>query len=131
MSGMPPRDRNNIALFNRVQCSKTSLDEIIIVMATIWTLLFDGLKSLIDIKGRSLRPEIVIQKAARFWQDWTTVRIPTSSFIVIEPDFATQWFPPGENIFKCNIDSSWDLASRNNCQHASSGFSWKLHQSPL
>ncbi|KAH0733246.1 hypothetical protein KY289_004434 [Solanum tuberosum] len=90
-------------------------------MATIWTLLLDGIKSLIDIVTLDQLHEAIMilweiwnarnNLAARFWQDWTKARIPTSSFITIEPDFATKWFPPGENIFKCNIDGSWDLAS--------------------
>ncbi|KAK4706668.1 hypothetical protein R3W88_033768 [Solanum pinnatisectum] len=38
-------------------------------------------------------------------------RPPTSISIVIEPYFATKWFSPSENIFKCNIDASRDVAS--------------------
>lgn len=62
-------------------------------------------------KGRSSRPEIVYKRQPIFRKIGLKQEHQPPSFIVIGPDFATKWFPPGENIFKCNIDASWDLAS--------------------
>ncbi|KAJ8531216.1 hypothetical protein K7X08_026650 [Anisodus acutangulus] len=60
---------------------------------------------------KSLQSEVVIQKAVRFWQDWTKARTATSSPIASRTDFEIKWFPPDENVLKCNSDASFDLSS--------------------